>query len=109
MVFLCGFLPAVLIGYAICPAKYRNFFLFVASLFFYAWGEPRYIVIMLFSTVFDFCNGLLMEYLQHVPREGEEVKLNGYVLRTLQVESHRVQKVLIVPPAHDEDELDYEL
>ena len=48
MVFLCGFLPAVLIGYAICPAKYRNFFLFVASLFFYAWGEPRYIVIMLF-------------------------------------------------------------
>lgn len=62
MVFLCGFLPAVLIGYAVCPAKYRNFFLFVASLFFYAWGEPRYIVIMLFSTVFDFCNGLLMEY-----------------------------------------------
>ena len=68
MVFLCGFLPAVLIGYAICPAKYRNFFLFVASLFFYAWGEPRYIVIMLFSTVFDFCNGLLMEYLDRKGR-----------------------------------------
>ena len=68
MVFLCGFLPAVLIGYAVCPAKYRNFFLFVASLFFYAWGEPRYIVIMLFSTVFDFCNGLLMEYLDRKRR-----------------------------------------
>lgn len=68
MVFLCGFLPAVLIGYAVCPAKYRNFFLFVASLFFYAWGEPRYIVIMLFSTVFDFCNGLLMEYLDRKGR-----------------------------------------
>ena len=68
MVFLCGFLPAVLIGYAICPAKYRNFFLFVASLFFYAWGEPRYIGIMLFSTEFDFCNGLLMEYLDRKGR-----------------------------------------
>lgn len=68
MVFLCGFLPAVLIGYAVCPTKYRNFFLFVASLFFYAWGEPRYIVIMLFSTVFDFCNGLLMEYLDRKGR-----------------------------------------
>ena len=63
MVFLCGFLPGVLIGYAVCPAKFRNFFLFVASMFFYAWGEPRYIFIMLFSTVFDYCNGLIMEYL----------------------------------------------
>lgn len=63
MVFLCGFLPGVLIGYAVCPAKFRNFFLFVASMLFYAWGEPRYIFIMLFSTVFDYCNGLIMEYL----------------------------------------------
>ena len=53
--------------------------------------------------------GLLMEYLQHVPQEGEEVNIDGYILRTLQVESHRVQKVLIVPPAQEEDELDYEV
>lgn len=37
------------------------------------------------------------------------MNLDGYVLRTLQVESHRVQKVQIVPPAHNEDELDYEV
>jgi CBS domain containing-hemolysin-like protein len=36
--------------------------------------------------------GLLMEYLQHVPEAGEEVKIGDYILRTLQVESHRVQK-----------------
>jgi CBS domain containing-hemolysin-like protein len=53
--------------------------------------------------------GLLMEYLQHIPQEGEEVEIGGYVLRTLQVESHRVQKVQIVPPAPEEDELDYEV
>ena len=35
--------------------------LLVASLFFYAWGEPVYILIMIFSTVFDFTNGLLLE------------------------------------------------
>ena len=63
MVFLCGFLPVVLTIYALCPARFRNFFLFIASLFFYAWGEPRYIVIMLFSTVFDYANGIVMEYL----------------------------------------------
>ena len=63
MVFLCGFLPVVLTVYALCPVRFRNFFLFIASLFFYAWGEPRYIVIMLFSTVFDYVNGIAMEYL----------------------------------------------
>lgn len=53
--------------------------------------------------------GLLMEYLQHVPQEGEEVTIDGYVLRTLQVESHRVQKVQIVPLVQEDDELDYEV
>ncbi|MEG1179416.1 MAG: MBOAT family protein [Oscillospiraceae bacterium] len=61
LIFLFVFLPAVLLIYYICPAKYRNLFLFIASLIFYAWGEPIYITIMLFSTVFDFANGLLIE------------------------------------------------
>ena len=41
--------------------------------------------------------GLLMEHLQHVPQEGEEVEVGQYLFRTLQVDSHRVQKVQIVP------------
>ncbi len=61
MVFLCIFLPAVFIIYYICPRKLRNLFLFMASLVFYAWGEPVYIFIMLFSTVFDYVNGRLIE------------------------------------------------
>lgn len=63
MVFLCGFLPLVLIFYYLCPGRLRNFFLLLVSLVFYAWGEPKYIVIMLFSTVFDYCNGRVMDYL----------------------------------------------
>ena len=38
--------------------------LLVASLIFYAWGEPVYVLIMLFSTVFDYTNGLLIEHFQ---------------------------------------------
>ena len=53
--------------------------------------------------------GLLMEYLQHVPEAGEEVKIGDYILRTLQVESHRVQKVQIIPPPAQDDELSYEV
>ena len=62
IVFLCIFFPAVVILYYTCPKRLRNFFLLLASLLFYAWGEPRYIVIMLFSTIFDYCNGRFLEY-----------------------------------------------
>ena len=64
LVFLFLFLPPVLVAYCLCPAKYRNLLLLILSLVFYAWGEPKYIFIMIFSTVFDYCNGRALEYLQ---------------------------------------------
>ncbi len=63
IVFLCIFLPAVILLYYLCPKPLRNFFLLLSSLLFYAWGEPKYVVIMLFSTVFDYCNGRILEWL----------------------------------------------
>ncbi|WP_130830755.1 TerC family protein [[Erwinia] mediterraneensis] len=45
--------------------------------------------------------GLLMDRLQHVPQAGEELRLGDYLLRTLQVENHRVQKVEIIRLEHD--------
>ena len=60
-VFLFLFLPIVLLLYYICPKKGRNLILLLASLLFYAWGEPRYVLIMLFSTVFDYTNGRLID------------------------------------------------
>ena len=63
-VFLYFFLPITLIIYYLSPRKFRNFILLVASLVFYAWGEPVYILIMLFSTVFDYVNGLLIDKFQ---------------------------------------------
>ena len=64
LVFLFRFLPIFLMCYFIIPEKYikwRNLVLFLFSLVFYAWGEPIYICLMLFSTVFDYINGLLIE------------------------------------------------
>ena len=63
-VFLLVFLPITLALYYLAPKKAKNGVLFVASLVFYAWGEPIYILIMLFSTVFDYCNGLALERLE---------------------------------------------
>ena len=39
----------------------RNFILFIASLVFYAWGEPFYVVLMLFSTILNFVYGALVQ------------------------------------------------
>lgn len=67
--FLFFFLPIVLGVYYIMPTKLRNAVLFAFSLLFYAWGEPIYVSIMLFSTVFDYVNALLIERF-----EGNELK-----------------------------------
>ncbi|MCM1106886.1 MAG: MBOAT family protein [Blautia sp.] len=61
-VFLLVFLPLVLLLYYISPGRLKNLVLLIASLLFYAWGEPVYVLIMLFSTVFDYTNGRLIEY-----------------------------------------------
>lgn len=58
--FIFLFLPIVLIIYYLSSPKYRNLILFLGSLVFYAWGEPIYIGIMLFSTVFDYINGIMI-------------------------------------------------
>lgn len=60
ILFLFYFFPIVFIVNRLLPKKYKNLWLFFASMFFYAWGEPIYILIMLFSTFFDYTNGRLM-------------------------------------------------
>lgn len=59
--FLFFFLPLCLILYYVVPFSWKNGTLLVFSLIFYAWGEPLYILLMLFSTALDYTNGRLME------------------------------------------------
>lgn len=61
LLFIFGFLPLVLICYFIVPKKFRNIILIIFSLIFYAWGEPIYIVLMIFSSLVDFVNGKMIE------------------------------------------------
>mgnify|MGYP003304014772 CR=1 FL=1 len=59
--FLYYFLPLVLIIYFAVPFKFKNFVLLIASLIFYAWGEPRYVVIMVVSVLIGFILGIQIE------------------------------------------------
>ncbi|MFR4162896.1 MAG: MBOAT family O-acyltransferase [Paraclostridium sordellii] len=57
LVFLFVFLPLIIFIYYISKDKYKNYLILTASLFFYAWGEPIYIVIMILSIGVNFIFG----------------------------------------------------
>ena len=70
LLFLFRFLPIVLILYFIAPRKLKNAVLFLSSLVFYAWGEPVYVVLMLFSTVVDYTHGRLVDTFRNKGQDG---------------------------------------
>ena len=59
--FLYYFLPIVFIVYFIVPKSWKNVVLLFSSLFFYAWGEPKYVILMVISIVCGYLFGLLIE------------------------------------------------
>ncbi len=75
IIFLCVFMPIVFITYFLCPAGLRNILLLVASLVFYAWGEPVYILVMLFSTFFNYLSGRLVYMFKNrlMPKQAKTV------------------------------------
>lgn len=70
LLFIFRFLPAFLLVYVLVPESHRNLVLFLGSLVFYAWGEPVYICLMLFSAFFDYGNGLMLEYARRNEKAG---------------------------------------
>ena len=59
-VFLFAFLPITLAGYYFLPRRFRNGFVTLASLLFYAWGEPKFVLIMCLSIFMNYLFGLLV-------------------------------------------------
>ncbi|MCR5302825.1 MAG: MBOAT family protein [Lachnospiraceae bacterium] len=67
VIFLCIFLPAVLLGYNILPKKARNIFLLVASLCFYACGGPKHLIYLISSVIVNFIFGIVIAKLSAKP------------------------------------------
>ena len=61
LLFMFLYLPIVLAIYYLVPRRWRNLWLFIVNLVFYAWGEPVYILLMLFSICINYATGLLIE------------------------------------------------
>lgn len=58
LVFIFLFLPVVLIFYYLLDDRLKNLVLLIASLFFYAWGEPKYVFLMIVSIILNYIFGL---------------------------------------------------
>ncbi|MBZ0112551.1 MAG: MBOAT family protein [Thermoanaerobaculia bacterium] len=58
--FLYAFLPGVLLAYFLTPSRLKNIFLLLTSLFFYAWGESWFVLVLLASIVVDYCAALII-------------------------------------------------
>ena len=68
LTFLFFYLTIVLILYFIGTKTIKNIILLISGLIFYAWGEPVYVVIMLFSTLVDYTAGMFMHKYDSKPK-----------------------------------------
>ena len=68
-VFLLLFLPIVFVANCLIKKKYSNLLLLLASLVFYAWGEPILVLLMIFSIVINWGAGLLLSRLTGIARK----------------------------------------
>lgn len=60
-IFMFLFLPIVLMSYFLCNPKLKNIVLLLSSLFFYAWGEPSYVIIMIISIIVNYYLGIFID------------------------------------------------
>ena len=65
LVFVFLFLVITLGLYYAVPFRFKNFVILISGLVFYAWGEPKYVVVMIISTLIDYCAGLLINKFDH--------------------------------------------
>lgn len=61
LVFMFAYLPITLLAYYLVPRQGRNIFLFIVNLIFYGWGEPKFVLLMVFNIFFNYIGGWLVD------------------------------------------------
>ncbi|MGN0612323.1 MAG: MBOAT family O-acyltransferase [Porcipelethomonas sp.] len=80
IMFLYFFLPCVLLVYYVSPKKVKNIILLLSGLFFYAWGEPVYVFLMLLTTFVDYCAGRIIDKYDLYPRMRRAALIGSLVI-----------------------------
>ena len=75
IIFIFAFLPVTLLLYYAAPEVLKNPVLLLFSLIFYAWGEPVYVVLMIFSIIFNYLMGLDIEERRKIGKQSAKRSL----------------------------------
>ena len=79
-IFIFFFLPVVLVAYYLAPRRLRNPVLLVFSLFFYAWGEPVYLLLMLLTIMVNYLCGNMIYARRQRGQSGKAILLVSVVI-----------------------------
>ena len=93
--FVIIFLPLLIIAYYLCPAGWRNSLLLVASLVFYAWGGPAYLMVMLASIFINYVSGLAVDAFRDAPSAKKGAIAAAVVLNLLLLGYYKYTDFLI--------------
>lgn len=102
-IFLFGFLPLSLLIYYIMPFKGRNLALFLLSMIFYGFGEPTYILVMLFSITVTYLTGFpIGRYRESHPRRAKiwltvSLVLNLVMLLFFKYTNFFIENLALIP------------
>lgn len=81
--FLFFFLPVVLAVYYLVPERAKNPILLLASILFYAWGEPVYVVLLLLSIIFNYFCGREIDADSENPAKAKRCLIAAVVFNVL--------------------------
>lgn len=83
LLFLYYFLPSVLLGNILLSPRFRNLFLLIASLIFFAWGGVSYTLLFIASILLNFAGGIFIDKARSVPRNKEIIFITTVGLNLL--------------------------
>jgi len=103
LIFLFAYLAITLVLYYAVPFKARNAVLFVVSLIFYGWGEPKYILVMLFSILVAYIFGFFVgKYRESAPKKARvylivSILLNLSALLFFKYANFFIENLALIP------------
>ena len=77
LLFILRFLPIFFLIYYILPLKAKNTWLLIGSIIFYAWGEPKFLILIIISILVNYTAGLLID---HFERKKSKVKTAVFII-----------------------------
>lgn len=85
LLFLFRFIPVFFLIYYIVPFRFKNAVLLIGSIIFYAWGEPKFLILIIISILFNYFAGLLIDYFKNKAENRRRQETTTDIVKTKNV------------------------